>query len=108
VRPARNIAFAFTAACLLLALVTLLAPTSSTFSAGTTSSTVDCGSPAFPRSQVDVDSPDDAANCVGQTSASLALWSVVLGALGLGAIAITSQGASTRGGGRRAAKQVGS
>jgi hypothetical protein len=96
VRATRNIAFDFTAICLGRAVVTLLGSTTFTISTGATSSTVDCGSPAFPRSLIDFDSPDDAANCAGQTPAALPLYAVLLAGLGLGAIAVTSRSASSR------------
>lgn len=95
-RTARRLAFAFTALCLLLAVVSLLGSTSLTFSSGATSSTVDCGSAAFPKSLIGFANTDDAANCAGQTPASLALYSVLLAGLGLGVIAATSRATSAR------------
>jgi hypothetical protein len=95
VRITRRIAFVVAAVCLVVAAVVLLAPTRLTFSAGPTSSSVDCGSPAFPRTLIDFASADDAANCVGQTSASIALYAVLLAGLGLGLIALTSRDGSS-------------
>lgn len=89
-RYARRLAFVFTALCLLLAVVSMLGSTSITFSTGATSSTVECGSPAFPKSLIDFNSPDDAANCAGQAPASLALVSVLLAGVGLGVSAATA------------------
>jgi hypothetical protein len=80
--------------CLLLAVVALLGTTRMVFTAGDTSATVDCGSPAFPNELIDLRDADAAANCAGQTSASVALYAVLLAGLGLGAIAITSRGTS--------------
>lgn len=83
-----KVAFAFTALCLAFAAITLLSSTTVTFTAGS-SSTVDCGSAAFPNSLEDFESADDAANCAGATSASLALYSVLLAVVGLAVIAGT-------------------
>lgn len=104
-RVARRVAFGFTAICLLLAVITMLGSTTLTFSTGSTSSTVNCGSPAFPRSLIDFDSTDDAANCAGHTPASLALYFVLLAGLGLGAIAVTLRGTSTSRGEQRPSAQ---
>lgn len=102
----RRAAFAFTALCLVLAVVTMLGSTTLTFTAGS-ASTVDCGSAAFPKSSDDFDSADDAANCAGQTSASVALYCVLLAGLGLGVIAATSRSTSaSRDGERPPARQA--
>jgi hypothetical protein len=90
-RVARRVAFGFTGLCLLLAVVTMLGSTTLTFTAGSTSTTTDCGSAAFPRSMNDLRNTDAAANCVGQTPASLALYAVLLACLGLAIIAVTSR-----------------
>lgn len=96
----RRVAFAFTALCLVLAVVTMLGSTTLTFTAGS-SSTVDCGSAAFPKSLDDFETTDDAANCAGQTSASTAMYSVLLAGLGLGVVAATSRSTSNSRGGER-------
>lgn len=89
-RNARRVAFIFTSLCLILAVVSMLGSTSVTFATGATSTRVECGSPALPMSLIDFSSPDHAANCAGQTPASLALVLVVLAGVGLGVIAATS------------------
>jgi hypothetical protein len=87
-RVARSVAFVFTVLCLAAAAVTMLSST--TFTAGS-SSTVDCGSAAYPKSLSDFESTDDAANCAGQTSASPALYLVLLAGVGFGIFAATSR-----------------
>lgn len=91
VRLLRRVAFFVTAISLALAAYTMLASTSLEFSNVATSSTVDCGSPAYPRSLGDLGSTDDAANCAGQTSAAVALYFVLLAGLSLSVIALTSR-----------------
>lgn len=93
-RITRNFAAAFTVLCLVAAAVMMLNSTSTTFCAGADCRTVDCGSPAFPKTLIDFESPDDAANCAGETSASAALYSVLLAGVGLGVVAVTSRGIS--------------
>lgn len=87
---AAAVAVVFTALCLGFAVVALLDSTTLTFTAGR-SSTVDCGSPAFPNSMDDLGSTDDAANCAGQTSAAPALYAVLLAGAGLVAVAVTAR-----------------
>lgn len=90
-RAARNFAIAFTVVCLIVAAASMLSSTKLTFCAGSDCSTVDCGSPAFPKALIDFDSPDDAANCAGVPSASVALYGVFLAGLGLGAVVLTAR-----------------
>lgn len=66
------------------------------FTAGAQSTGWDCGSAAVPTTLDDFDNPDDAANCAGRTPASVALYSIALAGVGLGAVAITSRAAPTR------------
>jgi hypothetical protein len=96
-RAARNLAAAFAVLCLIAAAVLMLTSTSLTFCAGADCRTVDCGSPAFPRALIDLESPDDAANCAGQTSASASLYGVVLAGAGLAIVAVTSRRISAGG-----------
>jgi hypothetical protein len=95
-RIARAVAFMFTVACLVVAAVSLLGSTGGTFTAGSQSTGWDCGSAAFPKTLDDFDDPDDAANCAGRAPASVALYSIALAGVGLGAVAITSRAAPTR------------
>lgn len=95
-RVARMLAYALTALCLVVAAVTLTSSTTLTFTAGSSSTQTDCGSPAFPTALDDFDNVDDAANCAGQASASVALYAVLLAGLGLVVIAATSRSTSSR------------
>lgn len=90
-RATRTAAAAFTVVCLLIAGYSMLSSTSLQTCVGSTCSTVDCGSPAFPKALFDFDSPDDAANCAGATSASVGLYGVLLAGLGLGVLALTAR-----------------
>jgi len=94
-RVARNLAAAFTVICLVAAAVLMLNSTSMAFCAGDDCRTVDCGSPAFPKALIDFESPDDAANCAGETSASASLYGVLLAGLGLAMTVVTSRRVST-------------
>lgn len=96
-RVARNLAAAFTVLCLVAAAFLLLSSTRMTFCAGDDCRAVDCGSPAFPKALIDFESPDDAANCAGATSASASLYGVLLAGAGLGVVAVTSRGLSDGG-----------
>lgn len=103
-RVTRNLAAAFTVLCLIAAAVLMLSSTSMTFCAGADCRTVDCGSPAFPKALIDLESPDDAANCAGATPASASLYSLLLAGVGLGVVAVTSRRISA--GGSHAAADV--
>lgn len=95
-RIAKVGAFTFTAVCLAVAALALLAPTTMTFCAGEDCSTLSCGSAAFPKSLWDFDQVGDAANCAGRTSASVGLYGLALAGVGLVATAITSRAGTTR------------
>lgn len=90
-RAVRNLAAAFTALCLVAAATMMLSSTSFTFCAGADCRTVDCGSPASPKMLIDFESPDDAANCAGATSASASLYGVLLAGVGLAVVVVTSR-----------------
>lgn len=96
-RVTRNLAAAFTVLSLIAAAVLMLSSTSMTFCVGADCRTVDCGSRAFPNALIEFESPDDAANCAGATSASAPLYSVLLAGVGLGVVALTSRGISAGG-----------
>lgn len=89
-RRARFVAFAFTTLCLVVATVSLVLPTESTFTRGTESYTWTCGSAAFPKTAAEFDRSDDILNCTGATPASTALYAVILAGVGLGVVALTS------------------
>ena len=89
-RAARAVAAAFTVVCLVVSALSMLSSVSVTTCAGSCS-TVDCGSPAFPKTLIDFDNPDDAANCAGVPSASVGLYGVLLAGLGLGAVAVAAR-----------------
>jgi len=89
-RIARIVATAFTALCLVVALVSLLRPARYTVCRGADCRTVSCGSPAFPKALIDFENMDEASNCAGGTSAAAGLYLVALATLGLVAVAVTS------------------
>lgn len=90
-RIARVVAFGFTALCLAVAVWSLVVPVEQSFTAGASSRSYGCGSAAFPKQLIDFgeNGVGDAANCAGGTSASVALYAVVLAGFGLGAVAVT-------------------
>lgn len=102
-RIARIAAFAFTALCLVIAGVDLLGSRTMKSGYGPDPYTLDCGSPAFPKAAIDLD-PAMATNCVGETPAPLALYSVLLAGVGLGVVGITSRRGTARVGTARAAR----
>ena len=89
-RIARIVAFVFTGLCLIVAVLSLVMPTESTFSTGAERYSWTCGSAAFPKRHTEFDRMDDVLNCTGGTPASAALYTVVLAGLGLGVVALTS------------------
>jgi len=96
-RVAKNVALAFTVVCLLAAAGSMLSSTGLTFCAGDCT-TVDCGSPAFPKTLIDFGDLEEggagvgnAANCAGVPSASVALYCVLLAMVGLGVVAVTTR-----------------
>jgi len=89
-RVARTVAFAFTGLCLVVAALSLVLPTKSTVRTGSESYSWTCGSAAFPKTTVEFDRMADILNCSGGTPASTALYAVILAAVGLGAVALTS------------------
>lgn len=85
------VALAFTAICLLVAVLDLTATRSVSFCrGGSNCTTVDCGSPASPRAFF-FDSTGDQANCAGSVSAEIALYAVVGAGLGTVAVALTAR-----------------
>jgi vacuolar-type H+-ATPase subunit I/STV1 len=92
VKVARIVAFVFTFACLGLGLLSLLAPTTMSFTAGANHHEWSCGSAAFPKDLMDfgAEGIEDATNCAGGTPATAALAAFVLAGLGLAAVAFTT------------------
>lgn len=89
-RIARIAAFSLTGLCLVVAVLTLMMPTKSTFRTGAESYSWTCGSAAFPKSSAEFDRMDDIVNCTGATPASTALYAVILATFGLGVAALAS------------------
>ncbi len=90
-RVVRIVALAVAILALAFAAFSLLTPTTLTFCAGGDCSSVSCGSPAHPKALIDFDDVGDAANCAGQTSASMALYAVIVAVVGLIAAALASR-----------------
>ncbi len=90
-RVVRIVALTVAIVALAVATFSLLTPTTLTFCAGGTCSSVSCGSPARPKALIDLDDIEDAANCAGQTSASVALYAVIVAVAGLIAATLASR-----------------
>lgn len=91
-RIARIVAFAFAFLCLGLGAVSLLFPTTMSFTAGANHHEWSCGSPAFPKDLADFgpEGIEDATNCAGGTGAAPALYALVLAGIGLAVATFTT------------------
>jgi hypothetical protein len=99
-RVTRAVALVVAAVCLVVAGFALLGSSGYTFCAGHNCRTINCGSAAFPKRLMDLESPDDAANCAGTTPAAPGLAALLLAGLAIGVAVLASRAVQNDMGGR--------